>query len=223
MTTYQQLRNPNFNIPVVPGECLVYVREVFNVPAKYGTAAAEWAENTTKHAGVAAPLGVSVPVHFTVATNPLGHVAVQAPDGSVWSDSVPSGSVALHESIAALEKYYGNEGLRYIGWTETVNDVRVVNPVVVTTPPPVPSGGLTPAKGTFKVTVTELNVRTAPTTTATIVAQYKDGQTFTYDSYIVINGFVWLSYLTSTGTRHYVAEGPADGNSNDVYGTGGVR
>lgn len=78
-------------------------------------------------------------------------------------------------------------------------------------------------KGTFTVGVTALNVRSSPDAkNGKIVATYKKGQKFNYDSYIIANGFVWLSYVSNSGARRYVAEGPYDGNPKNVYGTGGV-
>lgn len=78
------------------------------------------------------------------------------------------------------------------------------------------------AKGTAKVTVNKLNVRNSPDTKSKSTAVYKKGQKFTYDSYIVTNGYVWLSYVSYSRKRRYVAEGPFNGNKKDVYVKGGV-
>lgn len=91
--------------------------------------------------------------------------------------------------------------------------------------PPVvtpPSTGFKSAKGTATVIVDVLNVRNDPSTANAAVAKYTKGQSFNYDGFIIANGFVWLSYISWSGQRRYIAEGPSDGNKNNVYVRGGV-
>lgn len=87
---------------------------------------------------------------------------------------------------------------------------------------PAPSGALVSKKGTATVIVDSLNVRNAPSTSAPVVASYVNGQKFNYDSYQIANGYVWLSYVSFSGERRFVAEGPYDGNSDNVWVSGGV-
>lgn len=81
--------------------------------------------------------------------------------------------------------------------------------------------GLIPAKGKATVLVDALNVRNDPSDDNAVQATYGKGQTFNYDSYIVADGYVWLSYISHSGVRRYIAEGPADGNPNNNYVSGG--
>lgn len=60
------------------------------------------------------------------------------------------------------------------------------------------------SNGTYTVKYTT-NVRTAPSTSSTVVAQYYAGQSFSYDSYTVQNGYKWYSYISYSGQRRYVA------------------
>jgi hypothetical protein len=85
-----------------------------------------------------------------------------------------------------------------------------------------PSDQRRTANGIATVITMALNVRSEPSTSASVVATYKRGDRFTYDSYIIANGFVWLSYIGNSGNRRYVAEGPYDGNRNNIYVTGGI-
>ncbi|MBO0440973.1 SH3 domain-containing protein [Enterococcus sp. DIV0869a] len=39
-----------------------------------------------------------------------------------------------------------------------------------------------------------------------------------YDSYIMANGFAWISYVESSGKRRYVAVGPDDGQVDTIWG-----
>lgn len=50
-----------------------------------------------------------------------------------------------------------------------------------------------------------INIRTAPSLTGVIVGQYKAGESFNYDSYVVNEGYIWLSYISYLGERRYVA------------------
>lgn len=72
-------------------------------------------------------------------------------------------------------------------------------------PNPTPSNSSTMSqRGTFRVAY-GLNVRQAPSTSATIMATYSGGQSFTYDSKVEANGYLWVSYMSYSGARRYVA------------------
>ncbi|PEH08639.1 hypothetical protein CP354_02500 [Lactobacillus sp. UMNPBX3] len=72
------------------------------------------------------------------------------------------------------------------------------------TPATTPSSSRMSQHGTFKVAY-GLNVRQAPSTSAAIVTYYNGGQSFTYDSKIEANGYLWVSYMSYSGVRRYVA------------------
>lgn len=57
----------------------------------------------------------------------------------------------------------------------------------------------------FTVTVDALNVRSEPSTDAEIVATYEAGEEFNYTEYCYANGYEWLSYISHSGERRYVA------------------
>lgn len=58
--------------------------------------------------------------------------------------------------------------------------------------------------GTFYPNTT-INVRDYPSTQGNVVAQYTTGESVVYDSYIVNGGYVWLSYISFSGPRRYLA------------------
>lgn len=66
-------------------------------------------------------------------------------------------------------------------------------------------------QGTFIVGVDSINVRELPSTTAKIVANYTNGQSVNYDSYIITEGKVWISYISYSGVRRYMATGTHNG------------
>lgn len=49
---------------------------------------------------------------------------------------------------------------------------------------------------------------------------YSPGMAIRYDYYIHNNGYVWISYVSSSGIRRYVAVGPDDGRVDTTWGTG---
>lgn len=57
----------------------------------------------------------------------------------------------------------------------------------------------------FTVTVEQLNVRSAPSLDAEVVATYEAGEEFNYTEYCYANGYEWLSYVSHSGARRYVA------------------
>lgn len=66
--------------------------------------------------------------------------------------------------------------------------------------------------GTAKVHKTT-NVRTAPSTSAPIVATYPPGSTIRYDTIIGADGYTWISYIgRESGQRRYTAYKDSKGN-----------
>lgn len=57
----------------------------------------------------------------------------------------------------------------------------------------------------FTVGVEGLNVRSAPSTSAEVVANYSKGEEFNYTHYCYADGYEWLSYVSHSGERRYVA------------------
>lgn len=114
----KQLIAPNLKTKGTPGLCLVYVRNIFSAPPKYVTAALGWANAKYKHTGNP-PTDVSVPVWFKWGTS--GHVAVNVPGKGVYSTTAKGDQV--FSSVQALAKYIGGT---YLGFSEDVDGVRVV-------------------------------------------------------------------------------------------------
>lgn len=83
-------------------------------------------------------------------------------------------------------------------------------------------GKLKDEDGTMVVTVSAVNVRTSPSTSAEVVAVYDNSEEFHYDSVYSAEGYIWVSYIGQSGERRYVAAGVANssGNANvEPYGT----
>lgn len=74
--------------------------------------------------------------------------------------------------------------------------------------------------GTYTCMVDTLNVRDAPSLSASVVAQYSKGNTVTLDDwYKIVDGYVWGRYTgASSGLKRYVAVGkPTGGVAADDY------
>ena len=69
--------------------------------------------------------------------------------------------------------------------------------------------------GTFTANTT-LNIRTAPSTSATIVGSYAPSESLIYDHVYIRNGYAWARYMSYSGQYHYVAMGKMGG---EEYGT----
>lgn len=141
---YTQVITPNPDVSCTPGYCLKYVQETFGIGPVYPTATAAFNASSSKHRDQDFPAGCWVPVWFSLQYEPAGHVALRAPDGSIYSSSHPTSTTPTHHaSLAGLITYYAKANpLTYLGWTEDVEGVLVVGP---TTNQP-SQGGDMPAK-----------------------------------------------------------------------------
>jgi len=107
-----------------PNYCLQNVRLAYDIPPKY--ADAKSAMNASKQQGTfhsgSVPKGIDVPL-FASTASPYGHVMVCTANGDVYSDG----------------KYLPTfRGMTVLGWSETLNDVRIVEPVNDSVPEPTP-------------------------------------------------------------------------------------
>lgn len=123
-----QLRNPNLNITYVGGFCLAAVRDAFGIDSKYTTAMEDW-QSGNQHKE-APPTGFAVPIYLSLGKEPAGHIAISLPDGRVAS-STQAGThqgLYIHPNLDDLVRVYAgaNGGASYLGWSEEVNDVNVI-------------------------------------------------------------------------------------------------
>ena len=86
------------------------------------------------------------------------------------------------------------------------------HPRSASTPAPAPANNsATIIPRTYKVNVDVLNVRSAPSTSAPVVAQYHYGQTINLaEGGTIADGYIWAHYVGGSGATRYVALAPAD-------------
>lgn len=97
----------------------------------------------------------------------------------------------------------------------TISKVGIIgyfHPRTANTPAPAPANGnVTIIPRTYKVNVDTLNVRSAPSTSAQVVAQYHYGQTVNLsEGGVIADGYIWAHYTGGSGATRYVALAPAD-------------
>lgn len=67
-------------------------------------------------------------------------------------------------------------------------------------------------EGSFIVSVPSINVRNKPSKLGKIVSVCHKGEQVFYDSYVIKEGFVWISYISYSNERHYMAIGTHNGS-----------
>lgn len=105
--------------------CLSNVRKGYSIPAYYLTAKKAW-DGTQQHKDRNFPAGCDVPVFWSwygtvdgVYDN-YGHIAVRLADGRIWTDG------RYYANVDTLNANYLSGKGTYLGWGESVNNVRVV-------------------------------------------------------------------------------------------------
>lgn len=134
--SWAQVLTPTPTVACTPGWCLKYVSDAFgvtNIPhTNYDSATDAW-NASQQHRELPVPAGVWVPVWFSLRDEPNGHVALLAPDGSVWSSSDPNTNEPHHHaSLDALIAYYANANpLTFLGWSPDIGGTPVITEVAM--------------------------------------------------------------------------------------------
>lgn len=128
----KQLVQPNFEIIENAGWCLQYARRVFGAPAVESTAWQGWMMTEHPHEDRNFPADVAVPVWFDWKGDVgdghvfrYGHVAVRAADGKIWSSPLAGRGSAWFNTVDDLTRAFGG-GMKYVGWSEDISNVKVV-------------------------------------------------------------------------------------------------
>lgn len=73
--------------------------------------------------------------------------------------------------------------------------------------------------GTF-IPNSMLPIYDEPNRTGQVIDYYSEGQSIHYDGYCINEGLIWITYISYSGIRRYIAVGPNDGDVNNIWGTG---
>lgn len=128
--TWKQVRDADMNVGYTGGWCLKYVQDAFGTDHIYPRAIDEWDDTSASNHTEVPPLGITVPVFFSLGNVPAGHVAIRLSDGWVASSTQPGvhSTPYYHKSLDDLIAVYGqyNGGCTYLGWSEVVGSEHVV-------------------------------------------------------------------------------------------------
>lgn len=124
----------------VAGYCLQNVRKGFGINSKYPNAINAW-YRTQQHRDKNIPMGVDVPLYYTYRTD--GHINVRLANGQVWNDGRIWPNLTAYTLTHPL--------VRYQGWGESINDVRVIQWVE----PPKPAYTLPPVGSKIQLIPTQ--------------------------------------------------------------------
>lgn len=136
--TWKQKVTPNVNVPGYSGGCLAYVDDGVNPPKRQPTAQVSWqyaVDTKVAHPGEEPPTGVWVPVYYSINNGPwagYGHVAWFYSDGknTVIYDSEfgCDNRTGPYSGGGDLFNYMGWQ-MSYLGWSEMVDGLRIVENV----------------------------------------------------------------------------------------------
>ncbi|MFV0485349.1 MAG: peptidoglycan-binding protein [Candidatus Saccharimonadales bacterium] len=133
ITTIKQLRSANLTIATQLGWCLRDVRRAYGISdsyAKYRNARAAWDASKTKHYGIydLPKIDVLIPVwirYGAISTN--DHVMLYNPKtGVFYSDDNNTGRFVAYKNYTAWANRVQDYKPTILGWTEDVENVRVL-------------------------------------------------------------------------------------------------
>ena len=136
--TWKQKVIPDVNVPGYSGGCLAYVDDGVNPPKRQPTAQASWqyaVDTMVAHQGEEPPTGVWVPVYYSINNGPwagYGHVAWFYSDGNntiIYDSEFGCGARSgPYSGGVDLFNYMGWQ-MSYLGWSEAVDGLRIVENV----------------------------------------------------------------------------------------------
>ena len=148
-----------------------------------------------------------------IAGHPYGHTGIVIEDSDGYTmktieQNVDGNADALYVGGPARYMERNFDGI--VGWfyyPTDDNEVVEENSDLITLP----------EVRTYTVGVDKLNIRNAPSLDAEIVGTYEQGEEFNYMEFCNANGYEWLSYISNSGVRRYVAS--MDLETFETHGT----
>lgn len=103
------------------GMCLQWTRLQYGIAARYPDATTAWQNAEHRHPGDRTP-PLGAPVFWTGGSKGHGHVAIYVGDGMIRGTDSPTAGKIGTVPLSYPEQHWG---LRYGGWSEDVNGVRI--------------------------------------------------------------------------------------------------
>lgn len=137
MTSYIQVVTPNVEVPGYSGGCLQYVDDGVNPPNRQPTAQRSWdyaVQTGVAHPNEEPPNNVWVPVYYSIDNGQwagYGHVAWYYSNGKttkIYDSEYGAGVRSQPYSSGAELFHHMGWKMRYYGWSEAVDGLRIVKP-----------------------------------------------------------------------------------------------
>lgn len=134
------------------------------------------------------------------------------------ADALYNGAPARHvvKTDPSGNLNFPDHGVYLIGWIRPPFEEEQA-PSATPKPNQSNDGFVKDENGSFVVGVNELNVRDEPSLNGNIVGSYKEGDVVNYDQVYNGSGFRWISYISYSGVRRYVACRDTDGEPFGVF------
>lgn len=150
-----------------------------------------------------------------IAGHPYGHtgIVIEDSDGYIMKtieQNIDGNADSLYVGGAARYNERNFDGI--VGWFYfPVDDTEVVETKLNTDLQSLPTVRV------YTVGVEKLNIRNAPSLNSEVVGTYENGEEFNYMEFCYAEGYEWLSYISHSGERRYVAS--MNTETGETHGT----
>ena len=147
--------------------------------------------------------------------HPFGHTGIVIEDSDGYTmktieQNVDGNADSLYVGGPARYRERNFDGI--IGWFYFPTDDTAAGEVALKT-----DLQSLPTVRVYTVGVDKLNIRNAPSLNSEVVGTYENGEEFNYMDFCYADGYEWLSYISNSGVRRYVAS--MNTETGETFGT----
>ena len=147
--------------------------------------------------------------------HPFGHTGVVTRDSDGYTmktieQNIDGNADSLY--VGGPARYNERDFNGIVGWFYFPTDDTAAGEVALNT-----DLQSLPTVRVYTVGVDKLNIRNAPSLNSEVVGAYENGEEFNYMEFCYAEGYEWLSYISNSGERRYVASMNLE--TGDTHGT----
>ena len=147
--------------------------------------------------------------------HPFGHTGVVTRDSDGYTmktieQNIDGNADSLY--VGGPARYNERDFNGIVGWFYFPTDDTAAGEVALNT-----DLQSLPTVRVYTVGVDKLNIRNAPSLNSEVVGTYENGEEFNYMEFCYAEGYEWLSYISNSGERRYVASMNLE--TGETYGT----
>ena len=147
--------------------------------------------------------------------HPFGHTGVVTRDSDGYTmktieQNIDGNADSLY--VGGPARYNERDFNGIVGWFYFPTDDTAAGEVALNT-----DLQSLPTVRVYTVGVDKLNIRNAPSLNSEVVGTYENGEEFNYMEFCYAEGYEWLSYISNSGERRYVASMNLE--TGDTHGT----